>query len=151
MLPVILVLLCAVSAYAQDSIAKSAAAILDAKCLGCHGPARTSDLDLRTQASMLKGGRRGPAIVPGKADQSLLYTAVKREGDLQMPPGKSALTPAEIAILRDWINAGARLESTPAAQSSWWSFRKPVRPPVPAVKNAAWVRNTPSPATPTKS
>src|SRR5262245_36694129 len=127
----------------SNPIEKDAKAILDAKCIGCHGVTRMSDLDLREQATILKGGKRGPSVVPGKADASLLLKAVKREGKLQMPPGKTALTAKEVAILRTWINAGARLESSEAAKpaSSWWSFRKPVRPPVPPVKNASWVRN----------
>src|SRR5687767_12143371 len=80
----------------SNTVEKQAAAILQTKCVACHGAARMSDLDLREPAAILKGGKRGPAIVPGKADQSLLYKAVKREGDLQMPPGKSALTAAEV-------------------------------------------------------
>jgi len=126
----------------SESVEKNAKAVLEAKCLTCHGDARTSDLDLRDRATILKGGKRGPAIVPGNADASLLYKAIKREGELQMPPGK-ALTPSEVSVLRDWINAGARWESTSttSAAPSWWSFRKPVRPAVPAVKNAARVRN----------
>jgi hypothetical protein len=141
-LPASILLLCTFAASAQSpSIAKSAAAIFEAKCLNCHGAARMSDLDLRQPETILKGGKRGPAIVPGKAEQSLLYKAVKRDGDLQMPPGKVALTPSEVETLRAWINAGAKLESSPVSQPSWWSFRKPVRPPLPAVKNASWVRN----------
>src|SRR6266851_5295129 len=127
-----------------NSIDKEAKAILDQKCLGCHGNARMSDLDLREPESILKGGKRGPAVVPGNAEASLLYKAVRREGELQMPPGKTPLTPSEVTVLRDWINAGARWESTSGAMpaaSSRWSFKKPVRPPVPAVKNAGWVRN----------
>src|SRR5262249_50937600 len=82
------------------------------------------------------------AIVPGNAGASLLYKAVRREGDLQMPMGANALTPSEVNALRDWINAGAPWKSSKtAAGPSWWSFRKPVRPPVPAVKTSAWVRN----------
>ena len=67
-----------------------------------------SDLDLRERETILKGGKRGPAVVPGNAEESLLYKAVKREGDLQMPPGKTALTAAKVSVLRDWINAGAK-------------------------------------------
>ena len=126
-----------------DPLEKSARAILETKCAACHGPARMSDLDLRESTTALKGGKRGPAIVPGKADESLLYKAVRREGDLQMPPGKSALTAAEVDAIRDWINAGAVGTSTTPeeAGASWWSFKKPVRPAVPAVKDAAAVRN----------
>jgi len=124
-------------------IEKSAKSVLEAKCLACHGAARISDLDLRERATILKGGKRGPAVVPGNAEESLLYKAVRREGELQMPLGKAPLTADEISALRDWINAGARLDATPATDPapSWWSFRKPVRPALPAVKNAARVRN----------
>src|SRR6266851_2347117 len=125
-----------------NSIDKEAKAILDQKCLGCHGDARMSDLDLREPASILKGGKRGPAVVPGNAEASLLYKAVRREGELQMPPGKTPLSATEIGTLRDWIKAGARWESNSGTTaSSWWSFKKPVRPVVPAVKNTSWVRN----------
>src|SRR5712692_1419387 len=131
--------------YGQsNSVVKAAKAVLDTKCLTCHGEARMSDLDFRELGTILKGGKRGPAVVPGNAEASLLYKAVRREGELQMPPGKAPLSPAEVTVLRDWINAGARWESAsgaiPAA-SSRWSFKKPVRPLVPAVKNASWVRN----------
>ena len=104
-----------------------------------------SDLDLREPATILKGGKRGPAVVPGNAEASLLYKAIKRDGELQMPPGKVALTAAEVAIIRDWIDGGARLpgmaDSKSGRASSWWSFLKPERPAVPALNDAAWVRN----------
>ena len=131
--------------FAQsDAAAQSARGILSANCVVCHGDARMSDLDLRERESILKGGARGPAIVPGKAAESLLYKAVKREGELKMPPGDAALSPSEISILGDWINAGAPWESTPAATSGaqkWWSFRTPERPPVPEPKNPSLVAN----------
>src|SRR5258705_4231817 len=120
------------------STEKSAKTILEAKCITCHGDARMSDLDMRERGSILKGGKRGPAVVPRNAEGSLLYKAVKREGELQMPPGKAPLSPAEVAALRDWINAAAHWESTAVAipaVSSRWSFKRPVRPPVPAGGN----------------
>ncbi len=128
-------------AQQQSPVEQRAKALLEAKCLSCHGPAKMSDLDLRETASMLKGGRRGAAVVPGNAAASLLYKAILRDGDLQMPPGKTGLAAAEVALLRDWINAGARSAPGDSAAAVWWSFRKPVRPAIPAVKNAAWVRN----------
>src|SRR5688500_10396295 len=123
--------------FAQSTpVERSAKAILEAKCLTCHGDARMSDLDLRDRATILKGGKRGPALVPGKAEESLLYKAVRRDGDLQMPPGKTPLTAAEVNVLRDWINAGAKWDAPiTAAAPTWWSFKKPVRPAVPTVKN----------------
>src|SRR5258707_6214590 len=126
----------------SGSVEKAAKAVLDAKCMACHGDARMSDLDLREPASILKGGKRGPAVVPGNAEASLLYKAVRREGELQMPPGKTPLSTTEIGALRDWIKAGARWEpNSGTTASSWWSFKKPTRPMIPAVKNASWVRN----------
>src|SRR5437879_125628 len=130
-----------VLAAQSGSVENNARAVIEAKCLSCHGASRMSDLDLRQTETILKGGKRGAAVVPGNAEGSLLYKAVRREGELQMPPGKAALTAAEVNTLRDWINAGARSTGSATAAPSWWSFRKPTRPPVPAVKNAAWVRN----------
>jgi mono/diheme cytochrome c family protein len=128
--------------FAQsDPAEKSARAILETKCAVCHGPARMSDLDVRDRATILQGGKRGPAIVPGKADESLLYQAVRRQGELQMPPGKGALTAAEVDAIRDWINNGAKWSSgLEANTASWWSLKKPVRPAVPVVKDASRVR-----------
>src|ERR1700730_15111654 len=143
--PVLLLAAWAALVFGQsNSVEKSARAILDAKCVTCHGSARTSDLDLRETATILKGGKRGPAVVPGNPEASLLYKAVRRDGELQMPPGKAGLAPSEISVLRDWSNAGTRWDATSRTTSgapTWWSFQKPVRPPVPAVKNASLVRN----------
>src|SRR6185369_269205 len=102
----IVVLLGAWTAMAAPA-GDAARAILEKQCLNCHGQAQTAGLDVRHIESITKGGRRGPAIVPGNAEQSLLYKAVARSGDLQMPPGKP-LSATEIAILRDWINEGAQ-------------------------------------------
>ena len=130
-------------AYGESlSLEKQAGKILEAKCLACHGQTRMADLDLRELSTTLKGGKRGPAVVPGNAEESLLYKAVKRDGELQMPPGKSGLSAAEVTTLKDWINAGARFASgTKTAEPSWWSLRKPVRPAIPGVKDASWIRN----------
>src|SRR5258708_92244 len=84
-----------------------AQALLEKQCLSCHGAAKTSGLDLRQRETALQGGKRGPAIVPGNPDQSLLYLAVARQGDLQMPPGNRGLTSEELAAVRSWIEAGA--------------------------------------------
>ena len=57
--------------------------VLDAKCVGCHGAALAENkLNMETVAGMLKGGKRGPAIVPGKADESLLFK-------MAAPPGRA--------------------------------------------------------------
>src|SRR5262245_46878314 len=107
-----------------------ARAIFESRCLKCHGEAKMSGLDLRQKESIAKGGKRGPAIVPGNAERSLLYKAVARSGDLQMPPDKP-VSPQELTAIRAWINEGAPWDNARAAEPSWWSFRKVVRPAVP--------------------
>ena len=118
----------------------AARAVLEKRCLACHGQARTSGLDLRSLESAQKGGKRGPAIVPGRAAESLLLRAVQRDGDLKMPPG-APLPAEEVAALRAWIDSGAPWPKTAIGEPAWWSFRKIARPPVPSVASAEWSRN----------
>src|SRR6187399_1380848 len=88
----------------QETVAQSTAIrILKTKCEACHGASQIAGLDLRQRASLLKGGSRGPAIVPGNAGESLLYRAAAREGDLKMPPGGAPpLPPDELETLKKW-------------------------------------------------
>ena len=81
--------------------------LLQAKCWRCHGEkVRRADLDLRTHAAILAGGESGPAVVPGKPDDSLLYENIHSGA---MPPNKKdPLSKAEMELVRDWIKAGAR-------------------------------------------
>jgi len=59
------------------------------KCARCHGATlQMSDLDLRSVAGMLKGGKSGPAVVPGDPEKSLLIQAVRQTGALKMPNGQ---------------------------------------------------------------
>jgi len=112
----------------------SAIQVLQTNCSGCHGAAaQMGGLDLRTREAVLKGGARGAAIVPGNATASLLFKAVRREGDLQMPPGKKSLSEADVSAIREWIDKGAAWTSSSAASAepSWWSFRSVRRPEVP--------------------
>jgi hypothetical protein len=134
----------AVLLAAPTDLEVSARAVLEKRCLTCHGAAKMSNLDLRELAAMLRGGTRGPALKPGNAAGSLLYQAVAGIGDLKMPPGKQQLPDAEIAVLKRWIDGGApwsAQEATKAAEPAWWSFRAPVKPPVPKVADANWVAN----------
>ena len=75
-------------AQSDSSIAPKARAILEGNCLACHGETRMSGLDLRQRDTTLKGGTRGPALVPGDPDASLFYKAVLQNGDLKMPMGR---------------------------------------------------------------
>ncbi len=114
--------------------------ILADKCYHCHGPdaaKRKADLRLDTQAGALAPRKGKAAIVPGNlADSELVRRIGSTDPDEQMPPPKSGRTvsAAQIALLKNWVAAGA----------SWgkhWAFVPPVRPKLPAVKDPAWCRN----------
>jgi len=80
--------------------------ILTNKCLQCHGGVhRKNELDLRTHASLLKGGKTGPAVKPGDVKASLIWEKVSTD---KMPKTDLKLTAEERAILQGWIAAGAR-------------------------------------------
>jgi len=123
------ILLATAALSAADS---DALAILRANCVQCHASNLTmSGLDLTNRAAALKGGTRGPAIIPGDPAASKLIEAVERKGKLAMPPTKP-LDGAEIAILRAWIKDGAKWqESATVTGSSWWAFQRLALPASP--------------------
>jgi cytochrome c553 len=125
--------LSAAAAICAQRLEDEARKVLAENCLGCHGVAKMSGLDLRTRETALAGGRRGAALVPGKASQSLLYQAVARQGDLHMPPGSKTLAGAQVDLIRAWIDAGALFPSNKVPEPAWWAFRKPVRPPARSI------------------
>jgi hypothetical protein len=106
-----------------QTLEERARALLDAKCTGCHGEAKMSGLDLRSAESLRSGGKRGPAL-------PLLMKAVRREGDLQMPPGKVGLSKEEISLVEQWVQAGAPFsKASKSVEPAWWSFKPIQRPP----------------------
>jgi hypothetical protein len=86
-------------------------AVLESKCLECHNPDKVKgDLLMHTAESLLKGGDTGPALVPGKPDESEL---VKRlilpaDHDDLMPPKGGPLPAADIELVKAWIAQGAK-------------------------------------------
>ncbi|MES1257032.1 MAG: PSD1 and planctomycete cytochrome C domain-containing protein [Acidobacteriota bacterium] len=130
--------------FAQDAdLASRAVGVMEQRCFGCHGAsAAQGGLRLNTREAALQGGTRGPAIVAGNAAGSRVVQAIRRTGELSMPPGPK-LPEADIATIEKWIAGGAAWPQTVpanAAGQTWWSFQKPVRPAVPVLKDA-WVRN----------
>lgn len=76
-------------------------------CLSCHGG--TNGLELSTHAGILAGGIRGPAVVPRRGAESLLVMAMRGQGGVpQMPFGSPPMPEAEILLISDWIDQGAR-------------------------------------------
>lgn len=82
------------------------------KCGGCHGKDAKQlkgEYDMRSRKSLLAGGESmAPAVIPGKAKQSPLLAAIEWRDGLEMPPKKNdRLDAKQIALVRQWINAGA--------------------------------------------
>lgn len=110
--------------------------VLVEHCYECHGGEKTKGgLALDTKQGWQKGGDSGPAIVPGKPDESLLIKAVRyHDQDLAMPPEKKAgkLPEAIIADLVEWVKSGAQDPRVAAAEiagmkadeaKAWWAFQ----------------------------
>src|SRR5262245_25452017 len=100
------------ASYASEAVdyLRDVKPIFSQHCWSCHGPQKQrSGLRLDTGAAIRKGGNSGPAIVPGKSDQSRLLKAVRGLDDIPlMPPKGSPLKPDQIAILKTWIDQGAK-------------------------------------------
>ncbi len=99
-------------------------AILQARCFGCHNTKiLQGKLDLTTRESALHGGERGPAIVAGKASESLVYQFASQQVRPFMPPAGERLSPSELKTVASWIDAGA-----PWASGSESLFTSTIRP-----------------------
>src|SRR5437016_1193169 len=119
--------------------------VLEKSCVPCHGPQRKmAKLDLSTFTGMMEGGSSGPVIAPGKPERSLMWKLIENE---QMPQG-GKLTAAEKQLIKSYIQYGRFPQATPETEAAirakeaakitpqdrnWWSFRKLVKPPEPAV------------------
>jgi hypothetical protein len=122
--------------------------LLIAGCYDCHADAAQGGLRVDSREALLKGGKRGPAIVPGKPEESLLLRAVDHSHEtLRMPKGGAKLKDIEIADLTRWIKDGAVWPATAAKNKTdyivrpehkaFWSFQPVGNPSVPATKGKA--------------
>ncbi len=130
----------------EPIFAKQVAPILQQHCLRCHGKkAQRGGLSLATVGDAMVGGDSGPVLVSGKPDESLLLEMISGEKP-KMPKKAAPLKPAQVAVLRRWIEQGARwpkdltLSEHTNASETWWSLKPLVRPAVPVVKATARVR-----------
>ncbi len=114
--------------------------ILSNNCFHCHGPDSTDrEADLRLDLRAGEGDIHGAeSVVDAKnpAESELIKRIASDDPDEHMPPPDSGktLTPAQIKILRQWVDEGAKYQKH-------WAFVAPQRPEIPAVKNKSWVRN----------
>ena len=128
--------------------------ILVDRCYKCHSHDADKikgGLMLDTREGMLHGGDTGPAIAPGKPEDSLLVDAISyKDADLQMPPKGERLTDEQVVDLTEWIRRGApdprslvTKGSSPAyggVGRDHWSFLPVKKPAVPQVTGAAWCK-----------
>ena len=123
--------------------------LFESHCWKCHGATKhESGLSLHLHDAAFAGGDNGKAFEPGKSAASRLIRYVSGlDSDTQMPPEGEGerLTAEQVGLLRAWIDQGAKwpkeADALAASATTHWAYQKPVRPPLPAVKNAAWPRN----------
>jgi len=120
--------------------------IFTARCLACHGALKQeAGLRLDTGASARAGGDSGAAVTPGQpADSLLIHRVSATDLSERMPPEGEPLTAEQIALLTAWVQQNALSPADEAPEPDprdHWAFRLPVRPAVPVVNDAAWVRN----------
>lgn len=102
--------------------------VLKQKCVQCHGQDATEGkLDLATQEGLLKGGERGPAIVVGRGDKSLVTRLISHQQEPRMPKDEDKLSPTQIASIIEWIDLGAPYDEPLVARKvevTDWTKRK---------------------------
>lgn len=138
---------------AADFFEKKVRPLLIEHCQDCHGEKKhKGGLRLDHREGWMKGGDSGPALAPGKPEESRLIKAISyTDRDLKMPP-KQKLSEGDIAVLTQWIAQGAydprtlssvasSAKTSAAAASSHWAFQPVKRPAIPTVKDASWPRN----------
>ena len=115
--------------------------ILADNCFTCHGPdknKRKADLRLDTKEGLYGAIKGRKPIVPGKPGQSEIFQRItSTNADDVMPQNKTGqtLTPAQIALIKKWIEQGAPWEGH-------WAYLPPVRSAVPSVSKSTWPKNS---------
>jgi len=145
------------TAAAPDYFELKIRPLLATNCYACHTDSALGGLRLDSRESMLKGGSRGPSLVPGDPDKSILIEAVRQtDPKLKMPMG-TKLKASEVEDLVAWVKAGAvwpkaagPLTTTtktdgkyviPPERKVFWSLLPLKDPQPPAVKDAKWPKS----------
>ncbi len=132
--------------------------VLVERCYECHNSTgkKKGGLALDWKDALLAGGDSGPAVVPGKPEESTLVRAIRHDDSkLKMPKDGPKLSEDVVTAFSDWIRMGLPdpRDHAPSAQElakstswesirnrrmAWWSFQPVTRPPVPSVRDEAW-------------
>src|SRR5215467_12357369 len=127
--------------------------LMATRCYDCHTDSAKGGLRVDSREALLKGGQRGPAIVIGKPEESLLIKAVTHTHEtLRMPKGAPKLNDQEIGDLSQWIKDGAYWPAAPEAKNDYlikpehkafWSFQPVRNPAIPTFKGKTGDAPTP--------
>ncbi|MCC6419792.1 MAG: NB-ARC domain protein [Gemmataceae bacterium] len=90
------------------------------RCISCHsGNNKEGQFDISSYENLIKGGKSGSPVLPGKSDQSRLYRVCARIGKPYMPPREEVpLTPQEVALIKLWIDQGAKAPTGPSIRKT---------------------------------
>jgi len=127
--------------------------VLVKNCYACHGAdQQQSSLRVDSRDALVKGGARGPSIVPGDPEKSLLVKAIRHDG-LKMPIG-TRLKEADISAIEEWIRKDAVWPVTAAAKGlsrkdrygqlarEHWAFQPVSNVTAPAMKDSVWAKTS---------
>ena len=126
--------------------------VLEQKCFACHTSDERGGLRLDSRDRILKGGGRGPAVIPGNPEQSLIIAALRHEReDLRMPRNAAKLSDSEIQGFVEWIQSGAEWAKAEAPMAvarrtittkerEFWSFRPHAVIKVPTPAKSGWAK-----------
>jgi hypothetical protein len=112
--------------------------LLKQRCFECHSheTKMKGGLTLDSRSGWEQGGDLGPAVVPGKPEESLLIRMVRWTDDEHQMPPKEQLPAAEIALLEEWVKRGApdpRVTEEQPSDLDWWSLKPLLLPTVPTI------------------
>jgi len=121
--------------------------VLARNCYSCHTRAASGGLRLDSHEALIKGGKDGAVVVPGKPEESMLISAIRYQSSLKMPPS-GPLAAADVAVLEAWVKSGAAwpkstalpVSKISAAEQTFWSFQRPQPPAVPQLASP-WAFN----------
>lgn len=141
----LMVLVCGLANPSADdpvSYARNVVPFLEEHCIACHDDGfETSELALHSLEAMLKGGRKGPAIVPGKGAESSIVLYMTGKKQPQMPP-KTSLPLDQIDVIKRWIDQGAKVDEAGAVAAKREEARK-----LAAEEAATFASDAPPPVT----
>jgi mono/diheme cytochrome c family protein len=140
-------------AASRELFASTVRGFLTENCLHCHGGEKVkSGFNLADRDLLLQGGDRGPAVIPGKSEASLMIKLLRRLEEPHMPPKNPAPQVAVDAIAR-WIDLGAAYDKPLIEQTkprgkqplvvtdkdrNYWAYRPLLPPPIPQVNHPTW-------------